>query len=159
MKHRRNNQPLVATIASWAALLIGAGVLFSFLRWGLQERFLPVLFAIVAVAVAVNIVFVVVWHRRPDLVDCLRERIPAMPAAAERQHGHAVRLLAAACSVVCGTVALAAGWLMWQAPDFALFAALWVVPAAYLAVSALYVAISGKSAADGTAFWLLFWPW
>jgi hypothetical protein len=50
---------------------------------------------------------------------------------------------------------------MWKAPDFGLFAALWVLPSTYLAVTTLYIGITGKkeAQADGALFWWLFWPW
>jgi len=97
---RRGSATRSTMIATWAAILISAAMMFQSFRAVLQDRVW--MFVLVLLAVAV----------------------------------------------------------LWQAPNFAFFAALLALPAAYLSVTALYAGFTGKkeSHADATAFWRLR-PW
>jgi len=70
------------------------------------------------------------------------------------------RSLFAVVGVCSAAVAVVGSWAIYKAPDSALFFLSWVVPAAYLAVTGLYVAWSGRRdvLADAPAL-LLLWPW
>jgi hypothetical protein len=157
---RRGSARVLPTLACWAALLIAAVVLFRFLHFVLQERFLAVLVGIVALSLVLNVAFIILWRRRPDLVARLRSAMERHQQRALQPYGRVTRSFFAVVGVLSTAVALVAGWAMYSAPDFALFFALWVVPAAYLAVTGLYLAVTGNrnSFADAPAF-LLLWPW
>jgi hypothetical protein len=56
-------------------------------------------------------------------------------------------------------VGAAGGWFAWSAPDFALVGLIWVVPALYLGMTFLYIAITGSKEPDTAGLWLFLWPW
>jgi hypothetical protein len=120
---------------------------------------LPVLLGLLAVALVVNVAFLILRRRRPDLVGRLRVRLQRRAAAETRPLGPGTRCVLAVLGTMAAVVAVAGGWVMWTAPDLGLLAVIWVIPAAYVAVTALYVAVSGRpSPGDGAILWLL-WPW
>jgi hypothetical protein len=148
-----------ATLVGWVTILVGAALIFRTLHAVLADRLLSVVVAIVAVAVVINVAVLILWRRRPDLLARVRARMQAESTASVRPYGPPARLFFGVVGVFCLAVTVLGGLFMWQAPDFALFALLWVGPAAYLAVTTLYLAATGRKDADASAFWFLLWPW
>ncbi|HEY2932479.1 MAG TPA: hypothetical protein VGK99_12105 [Acidobacteriota bacterium] len=160
-QNERSRSAVVTVAASWITIVIGGWVIFRFLRAVLQERFFIFLAGLFGIVLIVNVAFLILWRRRPDLLDRFREKMQRDAEASRRLYGPVARLLFALAGILFAAVAVAGGWVMWKAPDFGLFAALWVLPSTYLAVTTLYIGITGKkeAQADGALFWWLFWPW
>jgi hypothetical protein len=147
-------------VACAAALLIGSVQLFRMLHFLLQDRFFAVVLAIVAAAIVLNLALFVLFRHRPDLLLRLRASVGRRQERVRRPYGRAARSFFAGVGMLSAAVAMAGGLAMYSAPDFAVFFLLWVMPAAYLAVTGLYIAWSGRrdSFADAPVL-LLLWPW
>jgi hypothetical protein len=145
-------------VASGAAILIGAAWMFRWLRFALAERFPAFTLGLLAVSAVTGVALALLLRRHPEAVGRLKRGIESDRQATRRPHGSLVRWMCGVFGLLFLAVALAGGWLVWSAPDLALFSLLWIVPSAYLAVTAFYVALTGKKDAYPDAFSLL-WPW
>lgn len=103
----------------------------------------------------------VAWERRrnPRFAAGLDRARSERRAEERRPLGPGSRLFFGITAACCGAVAVLAFLFLLDAPDFALFILLFLVPSAYIALAFGYLALTGKKSSfpDASMFWL--WPW